>query len=105
MVAEKLNIKKTRSVVLISIYNVCIRSSAFTFTNCETLYFSKNGEKSTGTYRFDTGSYVLTVTPTDFQKLMDILLARFRDVFVFIDDILIITKGTKSEHLEQMRKV
>ena len=36
---------------------------------------------------------------------MDNLLARFREVFVFIDDILIVTKGTKSEHLRKVREI
>ena len=62
------------------------------------------GGESTGTYRFVTGFSGLTVMPTDFQKVMDLLLARFREVFVFIDDILIVTKGTKNEHLNKVRK-
>ena len=45
------------------------------------------------------------VIPTEFQKVMDNLLARFREVFVFIDDILIVTKGTKSEHLTKVREI
>ena len=36
---------------------------------------------------------------------MDLLLAKFREVFVFIDDILIVTKGTKNEHLDKVREV
>ena len=36
---------------------------------------------------------------------MDILLAKFRDVFKFIDDVLIVTKGTKSEHLDKVREI
>ena len=56
------------------------------------------GGESTGTYRFVTGFYGLTVMPTEFQKVMDNLLARFREVFVFIDDVLIVTKGTKQQH-------
>ena len=36
---------------------------------------------------------------------MDLLLARFREVFVFIDDILIVTKGTKQEHLDKVREI
>ena len=59
---------------------------------------------SRGTYRFVKGFYGLTVMPTEIQNVMDILLARFRDVFVFIDDILIVTKGAKSEHLEKCGK-
>ena len=34
--------------------------------------------------------------PTEFQKAMDLLLARFREVFVFIDDILIVTKELRT---------
>ena len=63
------------------------------------------GGESTGTYRFVTGFYGLSVMPTEFQKVMDMLLAKFREVFVFIDDILIVTKGTKSEHLDKVREI
>ena len=61
------------------------------------------GEKSTGTYRFTTGFYGLTVMPTEFQK--DITLANVNSVFVYIDDILIVTKGTKQDHLNKVREV
>ena len=63
------------------------------------------GGESTGTYRFVTGSYGLLVMPTEFQKVMDILLIKFREVFVFIDDILIVTKGTKQNHIDKMREI
>ena len=43
--------------------------------------------------------------PTEFQKVMDKLLVRFREVFVFIDDILIVTKGTKNEHMTKVREI
>ena len=33
------------------------------------------------------------------------LLAKFREVFVFIDDILIVTKGNKAEHLNKVREI
>ena len=36
---------------------------------------------------------------------MDNLLARFREVFVFIDDVLIVTKGTKQQHLDEVREI
>ena len=62
------------------------------------------GGESTGTIRFVTGFYGLSVMPTEFQKLMDLLLAKFRGVFVFIDDFLIVTKETKNEHLDKMRE-
>ena len=63
------------------------------------------GGESTGTYRFVTGFYGLSFMPTEFQKVLDILLANFREVFVFIDDILIVTKGTKNEHLDKVREL
>ena len=44
------------------------------------------GGESTGTYRFVTGFFGLTVMPTEFQEVMDYLFAKFREVFVFIDD-------------------
>ena len=42
---------------------------------------------------------------TEFQTILDLLLAKFREVFVFIDDILIVTKGTKNEHLDKVREI
>ena len=36
---------------------------------------------------------------------MNGLLAKFRDVFVFIDDILTVTKKTKEEHLAKVREI
>ena len=43
--------------------------------------------------------------PTDFQKLLDITLANVNSVFVYIEDILIVTKGTKQDHLNKVREV
>ena len=63
------------------------------------------GGKSTGTYRFTTGYYGLTVMPTEFQKLMDLTLANVNSVFVYIDDISIVTKGTKQQHVNKVREV
>ena len=63
------------------------------------------GGKSTGTYRFVSSFYGLSVMLTEFQTIMDLILAKFREVFVFIDDILIVTKGTKNEHLDKVREI
>ena len=43
--------------------------------------------------------------PTEFQKLMDLTLANVNSVFVYIDDVLIVIKGTKQEHLNKVREV
>ena len=63
------------------------------------------GGKSTGTYDFITGNYGLTVMPTEFQKLMDLTLEIINSVLVYLDDILIVTKGTKTEHIKKVREV
>ena len=63
------------------------------------------GGKSTGTYQFTTGYYGLTVMPTEFRKLIDLTLANINSAFVYIDDILIVTKGTKQEHVNKVREV
>ena len=61
--------------------------------------------KSTGTYRFTTGFIGLTVMPTEFRIIMDLTLANVNSVFVYIDDVLIVTKGTEQEHLNKVREV
>ena len=45
------------------------------------------GGRATGTYRFITGFYGLTVMPTEFQKLIDSILEKAQNTFAFIDDI------------------
>ena len=42
---------------------------------------------------------------TEFQKIMDLLLSIFREVFVFIDDILIVTKDAKEDNLNRVREI
>ena len=58
------------------------------------------GGESTGTYRFVTGFYGLTVMPTEFQKVMDLLLSRFREVFVFIVFYFISNQGNQERTLK-----
>ena len=56
-------------------------------------------------YRFVTGFYGLTTIPTEFQRIMDLTLAGISNTFVFIDDILIVTHGTKEEHIQKVEEV
>ena len=67
--------------------------------------FAIIGGKASGIYRFKTGFYGLSVMPTEFQRIMEDILINISNVFVFIDDILIVTKGTKEEHEEKVREV
>ena len=67
--------------------------------------FAIIGGKASGIYRFITGFYGLTIMPTEFQRIMEDNLANLQNVFIFIDDILKVTKGTKEEHEEKVREV
>ena len=63
------------------------------------------GGRSTGAYRFKTGFYGLTTMPAEFQRVMDAILAEFPCAHAFIDDILVISKGTKIEHIALVEKI
>ena len=42
--------------------------------------------------------------PTEFQNVIDLTLAKINSVFVYIDDNLIVTRGTKQDHKKKMRE-
>ena len=105
MIAEKLDKKEGEarySSVDMTYANGQIPQQELTKRHCN---FQIVEGKSTGTYRFTTGLYGFTVMPTEFQKLMIITLANVNSVFVYTDDILIVTEGTKQEHLNKVREV
>ena len=54
----------------------------------------------TGTYRFKTGFYGLTDMPAEFQKAMDYTLIGLKNTFCFLDDILIVSKGSDNVHFQ-----
>ena len=66
--------------------------------------FSFIGGNATGTYQFQTGFYGLTDMPTDFQKAIDLTLTNCKNTYTYIDDILIITKGSIEKHKETLEK-
>ena len=67
--------------------------------------FSLVGGQSTGTYRFQTGFYGLTTMPAEFQRVMDTILSEFPQAHAFIDDILVVTKGTEMEHISAVERI
>ena len=67
--------------------------------------FAIVGGKASGIYRFLTGFCGLTVMLTEFQRIMEEVSINTANVYVFIDEILIVTKGTKEEHEEKVREV
>ena len=60
--------------------------------------FSILNRKATGTHRFLNGLYGLTDTPATIQKIIDMTLRNCHNKFLFLDDILVITKGTITGH-------
>ena len=50
--------------------------------------------KASGIYHFKTRFYGPTVMPKEFQRNMDTIFMNQRNVFVFIVDVLFVTKGT-----------
>ena len=68
--------------------------------------FSLVGGRSTGTYRFKTGFYELLRTMlAEFQRVTNAILSEFPCAHVFIDDILVISKGTKIEYIALVEKI
>ena len=63
------------------------------------------GGNATGTYRFINGFYGLTDMPATFQKIWDFTLANINSAHAFLDDIIIITKGTLTNHENELDKV
>ena len=53
-----------------------------------------------GTYRFKTGFYGLTDMPAEFQKAMDYTLVGLSNTNCFLDDIIVVSKGTNKSHLK-----
>ena len=53
---------------------------------------------ATGTYRFKTGFYGLTDMPAEFQKAMDYTLVGLSNTYCFLDDIIVVSKGSKESH-------
>ena len=67
--------------------------------------FNILGGKSTGTYQFINGFYGLSDMPATFQKTLDKTLENIDNKFNFLDDILIITKGSPHDHESDIYKV
>ena len=63
------------------------------------------GGNATGTIRFVTGFYGLTIMPTEFPKAMDQELGNLLNTYVFLDDTLIVTKGSMEKHFEVVKHI
>ena len=65
--------------------------------HCNFNFISGEG---TGTYRFLTGFYGLTDMPAAFQKVMDYTLVGLQNGFCFLNDIIVVSRGSKEENLK-----
>ena len=63
------------------------------------------GRKSTGTHRFGTAFYGLTTMPAELQRVIFAILSEFPQAHAFIDEILVVTKGTEIEHISAIEKI
>ena len=54
----------------------------------------------TGTYRYKTGFYGLTDMAAEFQKAVDYTLMGLKNTFWFLDDILIVSKGSEEDRFQ-----
>ena len=58
-------------------------------------------------YKYTVMPFGLTNAPATFQALINTTLCKYLDIFVtaYLDDILIYTKGTLKEHIQEVKKV
>ena len=61
--------------------------------------------QANGTHQFQTGFYGLTNMLAEFQKAIDLTLNNEKDTFAFLENILIISHGTKDQHIEKLKRV
>ena len=66
--------------------------------------FNIISSEETCTYRFITGFYRLTDMPAGFQKVMDYTLVGLKNTHCFLDDIIIVSRGSKEDHLNLVYK-
>ena len=72
-----------------------------TSRHCNFNIFSGEG---TGTYRFIAGQYGLTVMPAAFQKVMGYTLVGQKNTNCFLDDIIVVSRGSKEDQLKSAFK-
>ena len=72
-----------------------LRLTAETAKQCK---FNIFGGQATGTYGFFIGLYELADMPAEFKKAMSRTVNHAKNTFCFLDDILIVSKGEKTEH-------
>ena len=60
--------------------------------------------ESTGNYKFKTRFYGYTDMPAEFQKAKGYTLISLQNTYYFLDDIVIVSTGTETDHLAYVTK-
>ena len=63
------------------------------------------GANATATYQFQTGFYGLTDMPAEFHKAIDLTLTNCTNTYAYLDDIMIVTKGSTEVHQQKLKAV
>ena len=102
-----ITVKKDKSVKLAldsKVLNKAIHTNKYEMPNIDSLIDSVSIGELTGTYRFKTGFYGLTDMPAEFQKAMDYTLVGLTNTYCFLDDIIVVSKGSKESHIKYVNK-
>ena len=67
-------------------------------------HFNNVSGECAGAYRFITGLYGLTDMPAAFRKIKDYILIGLINAHCFLDDIIIVSRGSDEDHLELVYK-
>ena len=84
---------------------VCVFADESERRNQSACNFSIDGGNVAETYRFKTGFYGLGYMPNEFQGVMGFQVEHLPAVHVYLDDILIATRGSAEGHWQGLRKL
>ena len=101
VIAEKLDDEKEEAWYATLDLTYAYGQIPLDFSTAKHCVFQIIGGESTGTYRFITGFYGLTVMPAEFRIVMDDLLAKLSETV----DILTVTEGSNKQLLAKVREI
>ena len=67
--------------------------------------FSLIGGNATGTYKFQTEFYGLKDMPAEFQKAVDLTLTSCNNIYAYLGDVPMVTKGSIETHRQKLQTV
>ena len=74
-------------------------------TTREKYNFSLIGVNAMRTYQFQTGFHGLTNMPAEFQKAIDLTLTNCTNTYAYLDETLIVTKGSVELHRKNLQAI